>query len=144
MAGLQNDLEMQTINWNSKANQKLLSWANGTYMQVIIEKEPIDVNTDDGNQTIDFAYNIILLPTVTFSNYLPYAIKYKIASVNTVEDMSVLQPGEVVKLYNAKVGSVLLLEMDNYAGSVWFASHAIEYKGKEDGKLEESNLIDFR
>lgn len=140
---------MQTINWHSAASHKLLSFNNNdTFIQVIIEKEPLDVQTADGDQTIEFAYNILLLPTVTFSNLLPYSIKYKIVSANRTEEMRVLEAGETVKLYNAKVGSSqLLLEMDNYAATTWFSSHLIDFNGKVDknkAKQEECNPIDFR
>ena len=87
---------------------------------------------------VDFVYNVVLLPTVTFYNYLPYSIKYKV--LNDSSDVSsikinsqitaankcnlqndetenetfILLPGDSVKLFNAKVGSSFLyMEVTN-------------------------------
>ena len=57
----------QVISWNSNSTHKLLSFGNEKFLQVILEKEPISVFMDQYEQ-IDFAFNILLLPVVTFSN----------------------------------------------------------------------------
>lgn len=113
-----NNVEMQPINWQSSINKLLSFNLNKTFIQVLIDKEPIDVYTPNLDQNIDFAYNMILWPTVTFHNFLPYAIKYKMDTKDS--EKYILQAGESIKLYTAKIGqSNLQLEIENYLGSTW-------------------------
>lgn len=55
--------------------------------KVLVEKEPIDISVsaissqDHHMSRIDFAYNIVLLPTVTVYNYLPYTINYEVDNI---------------------------------------------------------------
>lgn len=138
---------MQIINWHSAASHKLLSFnENKTFIQVLIEKQPVSVYSNNSSQNIDMSYNIVLLPTVTFNNYLPYTIKYRLDNIDT--EQSSLLPGESVRLYRAKIGtSNLLLEIENYLGATWYSSHMVEFNSKKDetkGKQEETDSIDFR
>lgn len=51
---------------------------------MIIEKEPLDLSIKSaitGQQSmsqVDFIYDIVLLPTLTLYNYLPYSINYNV------------------------------------------------------------------
>ena len=143
--------DKQIINWTSSASHKLLSFDERYFIQVLIEKDPIDIANHVYNR-IDYIYNIFLLPTITFYNYLPYPVTYQIASDKSRGKMS-LQPGESTKLENARIGSSMLFEMENYAKSTWYSSHNIEINetqphgsaGKSiTAKKEETNIIEFR
>lgn len=73
---------------------------------------------------IDFIYEIVLLPTVTLYNYLPYIIRYQVDNsvigTKIATERTNLEPGESAKLINARTGtSYLLLEMLNYANTIW-------------------------
>ncbi len=69
--------EKKIINWKSIASQKLLEFDDKYFIQTLIEKEPINIVSNNRNH-IDFIYNIVLLPTVTFYNYLPYPVVYEV------------------------------------------------------------------
>lgn len=138
--------EKQIINWSSAASHKLLSFDERVFVQVVIEKDPIDVINHQYNR-IDFIYNIYLLPTVTFYNYLPYPISFQVLNDKSNEKKS-LQPGQSTKLENAKIGSSLILEMENYAKTTWYSSHIIEINDENitpnTNRKEENNIIEFR
>ncbi len=141
--------EMQIINWHSTALHKLLSFnMNKLFIQVLIEKEPVNVYSNDQQDIIDMSYNIVLLPTVTFNNYLPYTVRFKVDSSAEVENRR-LHAGESVRLYTAKIGaSHLLLELADYAGATWYSSHLIEFSSRSGseakGREEETSTIEFR
>ena len=151
--------EQQVINWNSSASHKLLSFNDRIFIQVLIEKTDINILYQNMNR-VDFIYNLVLLPTVTFYNYLPYPISYRVSTEtknvkpSAVQEKAYLQPGESIKLKDAKIGSsYLLIEMENYAKSSWNASQLIEcekydsaeeHKSSDKNKREELNMIEFR
>ena len=143
---LDTKFEKQVINWSSAASHKLLNFEERAFVQVIIEKDPIDVTNHQYNR-IDFIYNIFLLPVVTFYNYLPYPISYQVSNGKSNEKKN-LQPGQSTKLENAKIGSSLILEMENYAKMTWYSSHIIEINDENtpstSNKKEENNIIEFR
>lgn len=148
--------QKQIVNWKTDTH-KLVDFAGHVFIQILIEKEPLNI-LNQSMHRIDFVYNIVLLPTVTFYNYLPFKIKYKVdnssAESNKNPERKELEPGESAKLTHAKIGaSSLLLEMANYANSTWYASQAIEFfneaKASERGvaaliRNEETQMIEFR
>ncbi len=143
--------DMQIINWRSKVSHKLLSFnMNNIFIQVLIERDPVNVYSSSlaEQQDIDVSYNILLLPTVKFNNYLPYTVRFKVDSNVNTESRS-LHAGESVKLYAAKIGaSNLLLELVDYAGTTWYSSHLIEFNStsasNKKGREEETDTIEFR
>jgi hypothetical protein len=137
--------EKQVVNWSSSASHKLLSFDERIFIQVIIEKDSIDVKLDDQFSKVDYIYNIFLLPTITFYNYLPYPLTYQIYHDKSNEKKC-LQPGQSTKLENAKIGSSLILEMENYARTTWHSSHVIEINNPTTigARKEENNIIEFR
>ncbi|CAF0704730.1 unnamed protein product [Brachionus calyciflorus] len=148
--------EKLSINWHSSADHKLLEFDNHIFIQVLIEKVPLNILQNCLNK-IDFIYNVILLPTITFHNYLPYPINYQVINdSNAVKKQrkiikNVLKPGESAKLINAKLGSTLYLQMENYAKSSWSSSPTIEFNdsmkkniGTVSDRIEETNIIEFR
>ena len=141
-------LEKQIINWASSAPHKLLSFDERYFIQVLINRDPINIVNHVFNR-VDFIYNILLLPTITFYNYLPYPVSYQVANDKMHEKMC-LHPGESAKVENARIGSSLIFEMENYAKSTWYSSHAIEINEtpqsskKPGNKIEETNIIEFR
>lgn len=141
-------LDKQIVNWNSLVVNKLLDFDGKYFIQALVEKEPVNILNETGIHNIDFEYNIVLLPTVTFYNYLPYPIVYQVTNGETSSwPKSTLHPGESTKLPNAKIGSSsLILEMENYANSKWYASQLIEFDESSSSKIktQEMNLIEFR
>jgi hypothetical protein len=81
--------EKKIINWSSIATQKLLEFDDKYFIQTLIEKEPINIINNNLN-SIDFVYNIVLLPTVTFYNYLPYPVLYEVMNNTTMVNMFLL------------------------------------------------------
>jgi hypothetical protein len=71
--------EKKIVNWSSLNTQKLLEFNDQYFIQVLVEKEPINI-VNNGMNTIEYVYNIVLLPTVTFYNYLPYPVVYEVSN----------------------------------------------------------------
>jgi hypothetical protein len=147
--------EKQVVNWASiESAHKILEFDSKYFIQVLVEKEPLNIlMSNDSVRIIDFTYNIVLLPTVTFYNYLPYPIKYQVhnSKSNTTDVKLRIQPGESTKLENAKLGSsYLYLEIENYASANWHASQLIEFDERKHSsqdkniKAELINIIEFR
>lgn len=95
------------------------------FIKVLIEKEYLNTVNNNLN-SVDSIHNIVLLPAVTFHNYLPYEIKYEVFNNSEEEKPSAkkvhtekkkLEPGASVKLIDAKFGSNLIIEVYIYKKS---------------------------
>jgi hypothetical protein len=72
--------EKQIINWNSNKSNELLSFNDKIFIEVFIEKKKIVIYDEMNKKKTDYIFNLILMPTVTFFNYLPYKITYYISN----------------------------------------------------------------
>jgi hypothetical protein len=147
-----NQIEEVFVNWkslNSNNNGKLLSFNNSIFVQSFVETETITAISDKIN-VIEPIYNIVLLPTVTLCNYLPFKVEYHISGDNVKQDnaKSVIEPSQMIKLSNAKVDSSILNLKFNYQNATWFCSKQIEFSPSSNtSKIqtdEELQYFEFR
>ena len=69
------------MDWTSSAQHKLLSFNESVFVQVLVERVPVNVVSFEAMEDVRFIYNVHLLSCFTFHNYLPYAIRLSVSRI---------------------------------------------------------------